>query len=154
MRFFRNRKAQSMLEYAILLGVVISAILLMQAFVKRGVSGQLKDAADKMGDQYSATNTTISQERGMFKNQDIVEETATSADDTKGIGKYVLDAGGKVTGTLERGVYSLSSRTGGDTAIDVKQQTDSAAKEIVRWTDVEKQAKDYGDFTPPFTPQE
>jgi len=153
MRFFRNRKAQSMLEYAILLGVVISAILLMQAFVKRGVSGQLKDAADKMGDQYSATNTTISQDRTLTKNQDIVEETATSTDATKGIGKYVADQGEAVVGTLQQGVYSLNTRTGGDATTDVKQQTDSASKEIVRWDDMEKQAKDYNDFTPPFDPK-
>ena len=42
----RTRSGQSMAEYAIVLTVVIGAIVAMQLFVKRGLQGKVKDAAD------------------------------------------------------------------------------------------------------------
>lgn len=50
-----KRKGQSTLEYALVIGVVVGALLLMQYFVKRGYSGNLKRAADDIGEQYDPT---------------------------------------------------------------------------------------------------
>ena len=64
-----NRKAQSTAEYAILIGLVVGALVLIQTYVKRGIQGRFKDASDdfvtKMaGDanwqQISSSNPTAS----------------------------------------------------------------------------------------------
>ncbi len=41
-----NKKAQSITEYALLVGVVISAFIAMQTFIKRGYQARLKGASD------------------------------------------------------------------------------------------------------------
>ena len=56
-RLFKNKKGQSTLEYAIIIMIVIAALLTMQNWVKRGISGRLKSSADDIGDQFSVGNT-------------------------------------------------------------------------------------------------
>ena len=59
-KFFRKRKrGQSTLEYAILIIIIIGALLAIQVYVKRGVQGRLRSAADDIGDQFSPGNTNI-----------------------------------------------------------------------------------------------
>ena len=58
MSFLRNRKAQSTLEYAILIAVVIGAVLIMQTYMKRGVQGRLRSASDDIGEQFSPGQNT------------------------------------------------------------------------------------------------
>ena len=60
-KFLRKKKAQSTLEYAVLIIIVIGALLSIQVYIKRGVSGRLKSAADDIGEQYSVgiTNYTM-----------------------------------------------------------------------------------------------
>ncbi len=53
MKIRLNRKAQSITEYAVLSGVVIMAIVLMQAYLKRSVQGKFKDTADQIGEQFT-----------------------------------------------------------------------------------------------------
>lgn len=43
---FYPRRAQSIMEYALLLAVVISAFLAMQVYLKRGLQGRLRDSSD------------------------------------------------------------------------------------------------------------
>jgi cytoskeletal protein RodZ len=52
---------QSMLEYVVLLGLLVAALLIMQFYVKRAYQGRLKQEADKVGDQYAPgyTNSSI-----------------------------------------------------------------------------------------------
>lgn len=50
---FLQRKAQSTLEYAILVVIIIGVLLTIQVYVKRGLQGRLKSATDDIGDQYS-----------------------------------------------------------------------------------------------------
>lgn len=47
-----------MLEYSILFAVILSAILIMQFYVKRSYQGRLKREADTVGQQYSPGHTT------------------------------------------------------------------------------------------------
>ena len=53
-------KGQSTLEYAVLIIIVIGALLSIQVYIKRGIQGRLKSAADDIGDQYSVGNTNVS----------------------------------------------------------------------------------------------
>lgn len=53
-----KRGGQSLLEYVILLAVIISSLLIMQFYVKRGYQGRLKQEADDIGQQYSPGHTT------------------------------------------------------------------------------------------------
>ena len=51
------KKGQSTLEYAVLIIIIIGALLSIQVYIKRGVHGRLKSAADDIGDQFSPGNT-------------------------------------------------------------------------------------------------
>lgn len=55
----RRKKGQSTLEYAILIIIIIGALLSIQVYIKRGVQGRLKGAADDIGDQFSNGNTNV-----------------------------------------------------------------------------------------------
>ncbi len=55
----KRRKGQSTLEYAVLIIIIIGALLVMQNYVKRGLSGRIKSATDDIGDQFSAGNTNV-----------------------------------------------------------------------------------------------
>jgi hypothetical protein len=55
----RMKKGQSTLEYAILIIIIIGALLSIQVYIKRGVQGRLKGAADDIGDQFSVGNTNV-----------------------------------------------------------------------------------------------
>jgi Flp pilus assembly pilin Flp len=52
-RLLRKNRGQSTLEYAILIVVVIMALIGMQAYLKRGISGRMKDSTDQIGEQFN-----------------------------------------------------------------------------------------------------
>ncbi len=54
----RKQKGQSTLEYALIIVVVIAALLAINAYMKRGIQGKLRESIDEVGEQYSAGNTT------------------------------------------------------------------------------------------------
>lgn len=58
-KFFKNKRAQSTLEYAVLIIIVIGALLTIQVYIKRGVQGRLKQATDDIGTQFSPGNTNF-----------------------------------------------------------------------------------------------
>lgn len=41
-----NKRGQSTAEYAILIGLVIGALIVMQTYVRRGIQGRFRDATD------------------------------------------------------------------------------------------------------------
>ncbi|MBU3934113.1 hypothetical protein KKD20_06895 [Patescibacteria group bacterium] len=52
-----NSKGQSIIEYALILGIVVIALSAMQVYVKRGIQAGIKIAADEMGAQeYAETD--------------------------------------------------------------------------------------------------
>ena len=57
LQYLSQKRGQSTLEYAVLIVVIIGALLTLQVYIKRGVQGRLKSAADDIGDQYSDGNT-------------------------------------------------------------------------------------------------
>jgi uncharacterized protein (UPF0333 family) len=57
--YLNQKKGQSTLEYAILIIIIITALLSIQTYIKRGVQGRLKSSSDDIGDQYSPGNTNV-----------------------------------------------------------------------------------------------
>ncbi|MDD5253022.1 MAG: hypothetical protein WC060_03190 [Candidatus Omnitrophota bacterium] len=56
--FYSRAKGQSTLEYVILLGFVVAALIAMGVYMKRGAQGRLRESADQIGEQYEAGKTT------------------------------------------------------------------------------------------------
>lgn len=46
LRLLKNKKAQSVAEYVIVLGLVVATVVAMQTYVKRGIQGRVRDAVD------------------------------------------------------------------------------------------------------------
>jgi hypothetical protein len=141
----RRNNGQSIVEYAILLGVIIAALLIMQAFIKRGYQGGLKDSADKMGEQYSAGGTTIHKRNTLgAEGQQIKEEVATTTSGPLATLNPSLD----VTGTLDGGksAYSFNTRTGDDMTSTTKVNTEDARHEDTRKADYEDVSNSGGSF--------
>ena len=56
-----HRRGQSVVEYAVMLCAITGALVGMQIYVKRAMSGRIRDVADSIGEQYAprhATSTT------------------------------------------------------------------------------------------------
>ncbi len=123
-------KGQSILEYTIMFAVVISGLLIMQSFVKRGYQGSLKSSADKMGEQFSAGNTTIQEKSTMTGDQTIHTEVATTSTVSA-----VLPAGLSSKGVADKDVYSYNERSGATVTSETQSKTDSAKEEKTRIAD-------------------
>lgn len=48
LRIFRNKKAQSTAEYALLFAVIVGAFTAMQIYVRRGMNARMKDGVDQI----------------------------------------------------------------------------------------------------------
>jgi uncharacterized protein (UPF0333 family) len=68
MKSLRIKRAQTTLEYAILLGVIVAGLIAMQVYLKRGYQGKLKEGADSMGTQFSPGYTTAKYVTTSFSN--------------------------------------------------------------------------------------
>lgn len=56
--FCAKTRGQSTLEYVILIGFVVAALIAMGLYMKRGIQGKLRESSDQIGEQYSAGNVT------------------------------------------------------------------------------------------------
>jgi len=63
-----KKRAQSTLEYAILIGVIVAGLIAMQVYLKRGFQGKLRESADSMGEQFSPGYTTSNYTTNSFTN--------------------------------------------------------------------------------------
>lgn len=61
MLFVKQKNAQSVLEFVILICVVLSALLIMSSYVKRAYSGRIKADADSISSRQYAPYHTSSQ---------------------------------------------------------------------------------------------
>ena len=74
---FNRNKAQSTLEYALVIAAVIGALLAINVYMKKGMQGRLKESTDQIGKQFDANgsyssawnlssdgNTTTNETRG------------------------------------------------------------------------------------------
>lgn len=108
MRIF-NKKAQSTLEYAIIVAVVVGALLMMQIYVKRGLQGRLRSSTDSIGDQYSAGNVT---------SKYITEEEQSKTRERFG-------TGGGFSDTTDKGVTKTEIITAGEVTRKATGPTDT-----------------------------
>lgn len=78
-RLSKNR-AQSTLEYAILIGVIVAGLIAMQVYIKRGYQGKLKDSADSMGQQFSPgyTTSTYTTTSSIASTENLADEVGTT----------------------------------------------------------------------------
>ena len=83
-----SRAGQSTLEYAVLIAVVVSALIAMQIYMKRGVQGKLRDATDQVGEQFRPAGTdtfwdynTVSNSRRQEKVTNTGESSSTLLSD-------------------------------------------------------------------------
>lgn len=77
-----SRKAQSTLEYAILILIVIVALLAMQVYLKRGIQGRVRESSENIGQAYSPgyTTSTFTTTLGSTTHEEI---TGGAASETK-----------------------------------------------------------------------
>jgi len=54
----KSKRAQSTLEFTYLALIIIAALLAMQIYMKRGMEGRYRAAADQLGAQYAPEHTT------------------------------------------------------------------------------------------------
>jgi len=102
-----NRKAQSTLEYAVLITVVVGALLAMRHYTSRAIQGRIRSSVDDVGEQYSAGHTTskyqITHDLAVTKETfGVNPETEISADLTadtahQGVSQYTIITPGIVT---------------------------------------------------------
>ena len=55
--FYMKKKGQSTLEYVILTGVIVGALIYAGVYVKRSLQGKIKESSDQIGEQYSTYHT-------------------------------------------------------------------------------------------------
>ncbi|MDI6758181.1 MAG: hypothetical protein QMD94_00675 [Candidatus Omnitrophota bacterium] len=101
MAMYLNKKGQSTLEYGIIIAVVVAGLLAMQMYIKRGVQGKLRGAADNIGEQFAPehttgkrTTTTISES----KDELIGGDEPTSTSETTG---KTTETGNETVGSLK-----------------------------------------------------
>jgi len=78
LQLLNQKRGQSTLEYAVLIVVIIGALLTIQVYIKRGVQGRLKSAADDIGDQYSDGNVNALKTTTRFSNTQETFNAGTS----------------------------------------------------------------------------
>ena len=54
-----SKRAQSTLEYAVVIAIIAAALIAMQVYIKRGIQGRMKQASDDVGSQFSPGYTNI-----------------------------------------------------------------------------------------------
>ena len=103
LRIFRNKKAQTTAEYAILIGLVVAALVAMQTYVKRGLQGRMKDATDQVAMQNPTIGAT-SQYEPYYMQSNTTQSTTASDNENIATG-----------GAVARSSNSSSSKVGSQT---------------------------------------
>lgn len=80
--FLRKNKGQSTLEYVILVGFVVSALIAMGIYMKRGFQGRLRESTDQVGVQYSP-GATLSKYTTRVESEQTETQTAGGASETQ-----------------------------------------------------------------------
>jgi hypothetical protein len=142
------KQAQSILEYAILIAIVIAAVVVMQVYMKRGISGRLKDSTDRIsgGESFSASNTTTYQ-HSLTGQRNIVELTATDDNSSK-IAGVIGYAGDKteIANITGSGAYSAGTTSSASTTSNSFSRTDSAANESFNAATLQSKGVVTGDY--------
>ena len=76
-----RQKAQSLVEYAVLICIIVAALISMQVYIKRGVQGSLRSNADSIGSVAYSPKATLSNAQTNVISKTLKE---TSRNDTEG----------------------------------------------------------------------
>jgi exopolysaccharide biosynthesis protein len=76
------KKAQSTLEYAIVIFAIIAALLSMQVYIRRGIQGKMRSTADEISVQQYEPKNTVS-DVTLTQISDITTKTDTTQTDEK-----------------------------------------------------------------------
>lgn len=79
-RINKSKKAQSSLEYTLIIAVFVAALISIQAYVKRGIQGNFRAIANDIGTPYEPKNTTSSKTIS-GKSKSVVKVTTSEAGD-------------------------------------------------------------------------
>lgn len=103
MRLLRKKRGQSTLEYAILVVVIIMALIGIQAYLKRGLQGRMRESTDQIGEQFSAEFTTYNM---VSKSYAKVNETQDAwSTTTKYEDQWSFRTGNETTGNYQQEYY-------------------------------------------------
>ena len=91
-----TRKAQSILEFTVLMVIIIGVFIAMQSYVKRGIQGRWKTSIDDFGEQYDPHNTNSIMNYSMISNSSTRLKTIQ---DTNGYWTQRLDNSASVSKT-------------------------------------------------------
>ena len=127
------RKAQSSLEYITLFSVIVAAIIIGQAFLKKRAQGYIKE----QGESISNESWSFSNSQEHYKEKLTTDQVITENINTDG------NVDNFITGDQSQGVHDLQSanlysrvdRTGGETKIQRYRQTDALAVETYEYND-------------------
>ncbi len=99
-----NKKANALIEYALIIGVAVAALFAMNIYMKRGLQGRVKDMADYFigGGTQMQANTPVVRATTESTSTNTAGSTLTTQD---------LTDGGKGIGLTETTSVTASSRT-------------------------------------------
>ena len=84
-KMFCRRRAQSSLEYALLIVAAVAALIAVQVYMKRGIQGRLRASSDQIGSHFEP--------RGEYTKKDTIEGHTITEE------HYPEDTGGVMTTT-------------------------------------------------------
>lgn len=114
-RLFKDKRAQSTAEYAVLVALVISVVLSMQTYAKRGLQARLKDAADDYTSSLTSDSNwgTISSTPATLQKQ--YEDTKLSSQSTQEVLAGTTETSSMTTaGTVTRSSMQKTKQAAGD----------------------------------------
>jgi cytoskeletal protein RodZ len=103
LQYLNQKRGQSTLEYVVLIIIIIGALISIQVYIKRGVQGRLRSAADDIGDQYDDGNTNVL--KTTKRASETYEEFANGATTSQ------IGAGGELTNTTDNSVIVNTALT-------------------------------------------
>ncbi len=137
------RKAQSSLEYITLFSVIVAAIIIGQAFLKRRAQGYIKEQAGNISNEsWSFSNSQEHYKENLTDDQVITENVNTDGTESNFI---AAEEGEGIYNLQEVNLYSRVDRTRGETKIQRQTQTDALRQEDYKYEDYD--ITTYGDFS-------
>ncbi|GEM_PF-1229372 len=117
----RDKRGQSLTEYAILFSVVAAAYLGMQLYVKRGVQAHIKGVSDDFAGTESATTGSLLQYEPYYTADS--SETPYEVTQTRDA-NVTVNKGGTID---KKGIYETTTRTkGGEKQFTITDEKDKA----------------------------
>ena len=80
----KRHKAQSTLEYVILVTIIVAAFVATQAYIKRGFQGRWKETMDSFADQYDPNAINSQVHYSLLSNSDTSIQASPATDSVTG----------------------------------------------------------------------